>query len=72
MLNRIALLALAMLLAACGEPPQVTQKRGDARAAMFKECMQLAAAMPRQADDDVSDIVNSCATQSWYMTNHVQ
>ena len=72
MLTRIVLLAFSAFLAACGEPPQVTQKRGEARAALFKECMQLAATMPRQADDDVADIVNACATQSWYMTNHVQ
>ena len=33
--------------------------------------MTLAANMPRQADDDVADIVNACSSQSWYMTNYI-
>lgn len=69
---RLALVLACLWFAGCTEPPQVTQKRGEARATLFKECMELAAKMPRQADDDVADIVNACASQSWYMTNHIQ
>ena len=47
-------------------------RRGAAREALFVRCMELAAKMPRQADDDVSDIVDACATQSFYMTNHIR
>jgi thiamine biosynthesis lipoprotein ApbE len=73
MVRRHALLLLACLVfAGCTEPQRPTQKRGEARTALFKECMELAAKMPRQADDDVADIVKACASQSWYMTNHIQ
>lgn len=72
MVRRHALLLACLVFAGCAEPQQVTQKRGEARSTLFKECMELAAKMPRQADDDVADIVNACASQSWYMTNHIQ
>lgn len=49
----------------------INRKRGEARALAFKDCMELAAKMPRQADDDVSDIVDSCSNQSYYMTSYV-
>lgn len=48
------------------------KKRGDARKELFSECMKLAAKMPRQADDDVSDIVEECASSSYYMTNYIE
>jgi hypothetical protein len=47
-------------------------KRGVARQALFRECMELAAKMPRQADDDVSDVVQECSTQAYYMTNFIK
>lgn len=48
------------------------QKRGNARKELFVECMKLAAKMPRQADDDVSDIVDECTSSSYYMTNFIE
>lgn len=48
------------------------KKRGEARKELFVECMELAAKMPRQADDDVSDIVDACTSQSYYMTNFIE
>ena len=52
---------------------QETQIRvGKARHDAFVECMNLASKMPRQADDDVSDIVDSCSNQSLYMTNYLK
>lgn len=47
-------------------------KQGDARVALFRECMALAAKMPRQADDDVSDVVTECSRQAGYMTAYIQ
>jgi len=44
---------------------------GDARIAVFKECMVLAANMPRQSDDDVADIVSQCSNQAYYLTNYI-
>lgn len=49
-----------------------TAKQIDARITLFKECMELAARIPRQADDDVSDIVSECSTQASYMTRHMK
>lgn len=47
-------------------------KRGAARTVLFKECMELAAKMPRQADDDVADVVSQCSTQAYYMTAYLE
>lgn len=64
---------LALLLVGCADENKGTDKRrGDARAVMFERCMELAAKMPRQADDDVSDIVSECSSSSYYMTNYIQ
>lgn len=64
---------LALLLVGCNDTNKGTEKRrGEARAAMFEKCMELAAKMPRQADDDVSDIVSECSSASYYMTNYIQ
>lgn len=80
----IILLAMIVTLAGC-ENGNVTltekdriaektrvKKRGEARNILFKECMELAAKMPRQADDDVSDIVAVCSDRSYHMTNYIE
>lgn len=62
---------LALALSACGgaaKPDSIA--RSEARITLFKECMELAAKIPRQADDDVSDIVTACSNQAWYMTQY--
>ena len=66
-----AVIALALLLSAC-TPVLTPVARGEARAAMFEKCMILAAVMPRQADDNVADVVDACATQAYYMTNYIR
>jgi hypothetical protein len=53
------------------ESNALEEKKGKARIELFKKCMELSAKITRQADDDVSDIVNECSQQSYYMTNHV-
>jgi len=65
-------------ISGCGDKPSetasekiATQKRGEARVAAFDKCMELAAKMPRQSDDDVSDIVEECTTTSYYLTNFI-
>lgn len=63
----------AVLLTACGEVLETHEQksaRGDARIELFKECMELAAALPRQSDDKVFEVVNACSSQSYYMTNY--
>ena len=47
-------------------------RRGAAREALFVKCMELAAKMPRQSDDNVAEVVNECSNQAYYMTNHIQ
>jgi hypothetical protein len=49
-----------------------TQKRGEARLTLFKECLVLASKITRQADDDVSDIVKECSSQAYYATNYLE
>ena len=51
---------------------QLEAKVGIARIDLFVQCMELAAKMPRQADDDVSDIVAECSSVSHYMTNYMK
>ncbi len=46
-------------------------RRGAAREVLFVKCMELAAKMPRQSDDDVADVVQQCGSQSYYMTNYI-
>jgi len=40
---------------------------GKLRHSLFVECMELSAKMTRQSDDDVSDVVGECSSQSYYM-----
>jgi hypothetical protein len=68
---RHALLLACLVFAGCG-PITTPPARAEARIALFKECMELAAKLPRQADDDVADVVNACSNQAFYMTNHIQ
>ena len=81
---RLLVFALTAALAACTNgnftptPESVAAEeataaaRGAARLALFKECMELAAKLPRQADDDVADVVQQCSTQAYYMTNYIK
>lgn len=68
---RHALLLACLVFSGCGPIP-TPPARAEARIALFKECMELAAKMPRQADDDVADVVQACSNQAFYMTNHIQ
>lgn len=75
-------LILALLLTGCQDGALVlteearakvkkqTQVRGDTRLQLFKECMQFAAQIPRKGDDDVSDIIDSCSSESRNMASH--
>jgi hypothetical protein len=70
-MKKLSCFFLSILLVACDEP-KISEARRTARVVLFKECMELAAKMPRQADDDVADIVQECGSQSYYMTNAIQ
>lgn len=71
------LVLLGLIVGGCDSPPEkkqnfaADQKRGEARIALFRECMTLATQMPRQFDDDVARIVNACSEQAYYMTNFI-
>jgi hypothetical protein len=72
---RILLLAACLIgvLSGCSTPTDKANDKatGELRHKLFVECMELSAKMPRQADDDVSDIVNACGNQSFYMANQM-
>lgn len=68
----LAALLACLILTACDAAKPTPAARGDARIALFKECMQLAAKLERKADDDVADVVSQCSNQAYYMTNHIQ
>lgn len=72
--RRVMLFNILMLLLITNgcEINKTSQKQIDGRIALFKECMELAGKMPRQADDDVADVVDSCSSQAYYMTNHIE
>ena len=60
-------------LSGCSSPETKANDKatGELRHKIFVECMELAAKMPRQADDDVADVVQACSNQSLYMANHI-
>ena len=64
----IALLAI-IALTGCNE---VSEKRGQARIDLFKQCMEMAAKIERVDDDDVSDIVYACAAKADHMTFQIK
>lgn len=78
-LKRSCVLAVALsalLCAGCNtESKEETEKRqrekGELRHSLFVECMGLAFKNPRYGDDDVSDIVSECGTQSYYMAAQI-
>jgi len=44
-------------------------KQAEKRHEVFIQCMEIATRITRPADDDVSDIVDSCGNQSYYISN---
>ena len=67
----IYLLIIILTAGGCGMH-KASQKQIDARIALFKECLELAAKMPRLVDDvDVAVVVDSCSSQAYYMTNQI-
>ena len=55
--------------ASCEIRNAVLQKRAEVRVELFRECMNLAALNGRKGDDDVSDLIDECGTQAYYMSN---
>ncbi len=53
----------------CDVRNAVLKERALVRVELFRECMNLAALNPRKGDDDVSDLISECGTQSHYMAN---
>jgi hypothetical protein len=75
-MNKLLIITLALLTIGCTEPyskPNLELEtfKGKARHDAFVECMELASKITRQSDDDVSDIVEGCSAQSYYMTNYI-
>ena len=79
---RFAMFLIVMLIVGC-ENGQILMSAKDRekikaskiatatkRHELFVECLELAAKIIRKGDDDVSDIVDECGTQSLYMANH--
>jgi hypothetical protein len=54
------------------ETPKSNIISEEKRHEYFVECMKLSAELKRQGDDDVSDVVEECSRQSYYMTNYLR
>ena len=66
------LLIILVALAATGCTNNAKEaETAKVRYELFTKCMEMAAKMPRQADDDVSDIVSTCDSVSLYQANHL-
>jgi hypothetical protein len=72
-MHKIITVALISLLASGCSVEKTAEEIavGKLRHSLFVECMELAAKMTRQSDDDVSSIVYECSNQSNYMANHM-
>ena len=57
-----------ILISGCTNDAGRERRAGEVRRELFVECMELAAKMPRQSDDDVADIVGECGSQSYYLS----
>ena len=70
--NKLSAILLSVLscgaLVGCGERTDDTKRMaaGKLRHEIFKECMELASANPRESDDDVADIIDSCDNYAYY------
>ena len=73
-MSKYFLLAAALFVVGCSEqsPSPLQVYRGEQRIKLFKECMELAAKNTRKGDDDVSDIVSACSSQSWYLAQSIE
>jgi len=74
-INRILVsIILIALLVSCTHDPEDKKSKiavGEKRHELFVECMELAAKIERNSDDDVSDIISACGTQSYYIANQM-
>ncbi len=73
-LRTIAICTIAVLCAACGKVDiaRPSPALSEARQAQFRNCMELAAKLARQGDDDVSNVVTECHRVSIWQTEHIQ
>ena len=74
-MKKYVLFAVATMAYGCSDhqPPSALKVyRGEQRIKLFKECMELAAKNARKGDDDVSDIVSACSSQSWYLAQSIE
>ena len=71
---RCITLLLALVLTGCYVRPTTEQEKqaGEAKIKIFRECMEQASKLERQADDDVSDVVYQCDMTSTRMTIYLE
>lgn len=63
---------VAMVASGCdtGTVESFSEKEtGELKRELFIECMDLAAKMPRQQDEDVGDIVSECNSYAYHTVN---
>ena len=66
----VGLTALLAVLAGCDKTDNEIMV-GKLRHDLYVECMNLAAKITRQSDDDVSDIIGECSNEAYYMANQM-
>lgn len=69
----ITVALICLLAVGCsGQRIDADREIGKLRHQLFVECMELAAKLQRQGDDDVSDVVDECSNEAYYMANQIK
>ena len=69
-MKKIILIIVMLCLMGCvPERTDEDVKRGELRHELFVECMELAAKLPREQDDDVHKIISGCSSYAYYTSN---
>lgn len=67
----VSVFVIVSMLVGC-VPVGNSHSRQAMRERLFNRCMELAAQMPRQSDDDVADVVRACDGTAYQQSSSVR